>query len=47
MIKTIAGGKYLIKPITLSNYNEIEKLYKLCDDYHIMCNGRKSNKKDI
>ncbi|MGL5756121.1 MAG: GNAT family N-acetyltransferase, partial [Paraclostridium sp.] len=43
----IIQGKYLIKPITLSNYNEIEKLYKLCDDYHIMCGGRKANKKDI
>lgn len=47
MIKSIAEGRYLIKPMTLSHYNEIEKLYDQCADYHIMCGGRKANKQDI
>lgn len=47
MRKTILDNKYLIKPITSLNHNEIKDLYELCQDYHMMCSGKKATDEDI
>lgn len=40
-------NKYIIKQISLEQSSQIEKLYNLCSDYHIICSGREANEQDI
>ncbi|MEF9991961.1 MAG: GNAT family N-acetyltransferase [Romboutsia sp.] len=40
-------NKYIIKQVSLEQCCDIEKLYGLCSDYHMICSGREANKQDV
>ncbi|GAA0701673.1 GNAT family N-acetyltransferase [Paraclostridium ghonii] len=40
-------NQYIIKQVSLEQSSDIEKLYGLCSDYHMICSGREANKQDV